>query len=159
MRGRSSMDNVLMLSQDITQQMALKNIVVAVFLDTKAAFDSVTHDATCREMTAAGIRGQMFKRLRDYLQDRTVYMATTSGDTTRHAIRQGVLQGGVLSPTLLSICLVGLPKVLPSGVNVSLYADDICVWCSGRNQHTSEAATGDPTIGAIPEELWTGSFS
>lgn len=104
----------------------------------------------------------MFTWLSDYLRDRTVYMTTTSEVTTGHAIRPGAPQAVVLSHILFNICLVGLPKVLPPGVNISLYADDIwCVWCSGRNRrsikHTSNAATGDRKIGTIPEKLGSRS--
>lgn len=60
MRGRSSVDNAVVLSRNIAQPMVLKNIVVAVFLDVKSAFDSVARYAICREMAAEGIKGQMF---------------------------------------------------------------------------------------------------
>lgn len=63
-------------------------------------------------------------------------MTTNEGDTRRHKITQGVPQGGVLSPVLFYICLIRITKVLPQVVNISLYADDICVCASGKNRRS-----------------------
>lgn len=55
-------------------------------------------------------------------------MIIKDGDATRHAIRQGVPQAGVLSPTLFILCLIYSTKALFHGVRIPLYADDICIW-------------------------------
>lgn len=137
--GRSSVDNVIALVKDIHRQKSVKNITVAVFLDIKAAFDSVAHEAVRREMSFVGIRGRMHTWLCDYLHNRYVYMTTNEGDTALHKITQGVPQGGVLSPTLFSICLIRIIKALPLGVSISIYADDICIWASGRNRRNIQS--------------------
>lgn len=58
-------------------------------------------------------------------------MSTLEGLTSDHPVTRGVPQGGVLSPTLFTLALIGLTKVLPKTVSVSVYADDICIWTSG----------------------------
>lgn len=44
---------------------------------------------------------------------------------------KGVPQGGVLSPTLFNLVLIGLCHTLSKNVEASIYALDICVWSSG----------------------------
>lgn len=76
----------------------------------------------------------MYARLSDYISYRYVYMCTNSGDSALYRVTRGVPQGGVISPTLFNISIIGLEKCLPQSVEISLYADDICIWTSGRNR-------------------------
>lgn len=51
--------------------------------------------------------------------------------TSIHYTQRGVPQGGVLSPTLFNLTLIGLASSLPRTVHLSIYADDICIWADG----------------------------
>lgn len=138
-KGRSSIDNVIALVNCVQCEKAQRNTVIAVFLDVKAAYDSVTHDAIRFQMNLLGIGGRMYNWLSNYLSDRTIFMTTSDGDTQKHSVTRGVPQGGVLSPALFNISLIGIEKCLPRPVAISLYADDICIWCSGRNRRVLRA--------------------
>ncbi|GFV76446.1 putative RNA-directed DNA polymerase from transposon BS [Trichonephila clavipes] len=46
---------------------------------------------------------------------------------------QGVPQGSVLSPTLFSLYLAGIEKISSVEMRVGFFADDIVIWCSGRD--------------------------
>ncbi|GFV90542.1 putative RNA-directed DNA polymerase from transposon BS [Trichonephila clavipes] len=46
---------------------------------------------------------------------------------------QGVPQGSVLSPTLFSLYLAGIERIPSVEMRVGLFADDIVIWCSGRD--------------------------
>lgn len=72
----------------------------------------------------------MYTWVCSYLQMRTFYVHTENGPTSKHHVSRGVPQGGVLSPTLFNLTLIGLVHHLPSTVRLSIYADDICVWTS-----------------------------
>ncbi|GFS86291.1 putative RNA-directed DNA polymerase from transposon BS [Trichonephila clavipes] len=48
-------------------------------------------------------------------------------------IFKGVPQGSVLSPTLFSLYLAGIEKTPSVEMRVGLFADDIVIWCSGRD--------------------------
>lgn len=44
-----------------------------------------------------------------------------------------------IPPSKFSICLIRITKVLPQGVNISLYAGDVCVWASDKNRRSIRA--------------------
>ena len=52
-------------------------------------------------------------------------------------IREGVPQGGVISPTLFLIYIDGITKCIPRYVSNTLHADDLAVWSS--SEHTTTA--------------------
>lgn len=53
------------------------------------------------------INEQLFDWITNYPQKRTVYVSTDVGDSAAYTVTRGVPQGGVLTPTLFNICLVG----------------------------------------------------
>lgn len=138
-KGRSSIDNALALANSIKQAKTQRNITIAVFLDIKSAYDCVYHEAIRSAMKSSGLGGRMYAWISDYLTDRCIYMSADSGDTPLYRVTRGVPQGGVLSPTLFNITMMGIEKCLPQSVEISLYADDICIWSAGRNRRVLRA--------------------
>ena len=53
-------------------------------------------------------------------------------------MREGVPQGGVISPTLFLVYINDITSVIPKHVSNTLHADDLAVWSSSK--HTSAAA-------------------
>lgn len=127
-KGRSSIDSVIDLVTTVEHQKRRRRLTAAVFLDIKGAFDNVLHDAILNALEEYGIGGRMHQWIASYLQERTIFMTTLDGHTRSHPVYRGVPQGGVLSPTLFNVVLVGLVKELIGAVSVSVYADDICIW-------------------------------
>lgn len=111
-RGRNSLDNIIDLTTSIEKQKKSGRITTAVFLDIKGAFDSVSHKAIRNALCYAGIGGRLYAWILDYLENRTVHMVTTEGKTAEYIVARGVPQGGVLSPTLFNITLIGLVNKL-----------------------------------------------
>lgn len=105
----------------------------------KGAFDRVTHEAVLQALLEVGVGGRLYAWIKSYLTRRSIFMTTQEGDTADHYVYRGVPQGGVLSPTLFNLTLIRLDQVLPSNVNASLYADDICIWASGSTQVQAKA--------------------
>lgn len=130
-RLRCSIDNVIDLVTYVQHQKRLKRLSVAMFLDVKGAYDNVAHDAILDALEAVGLGGRVYRWTRNYLHMRSFFVQTDDGPTSQHYTYRGVPQGGVLSPTLFNLVLVRLVERIPSAVQISMYADDICVWTSG----------------------------
>uniref|UniRef100_A0A6G4ZWZ3 Putative tick transposon n=1 Tax=Rhipicephalus microplus TaxID=6941 RepID=A0A6G4ZWZ3_RHIMP len=130
-RGHSSIDNVVDLVTYVQHQKACKRLCAALFLDVKGAYDNVTHQAIFSALEAVGLGGKIYMWVYSYLQLRSFYVMTANGPTPDYYSSRGVPQGGVLSPTLFNLTLIGLVEQLPSTVELSVYADDICIWTSG----------------------------
>ncbi|KAK8769894.1 hypothetical protein V5799_013642 [Amblyomma americanum] len=133
-RGRSSIDSVIDLISTVEHEKRSRRLVAAVFLDIKGAYDNVLHDAILDALDDIGVGGRMYSWIGSYLNGRSVYMSTPDGETTRHQVCRGVPQGGVLSPTLFNVALIGLVNELPTNIHISAYADDICIWASGSTR-------------------------
>lgn len=80
------------------------------------------------------------------------YYATAGQVTESLKITRGVPQGGILSPTLFNITLIGLTKKLPKHVNISVFADNIWIWSSCITQHFNRVQL-QKTINIISEYL------
>lgn len=130
-RLRSSIDNVIDLVTYVQHQKMSRRLSVALFLDVKGAYDNVSHEAILDALESVGLGGRVYRWIQCYLHMRSLFMQTDDGPTSEHYTHRGVPQGGVLSPTLFNLVLIGLVERIPDSVQISLYADDICAWTSG----------------------------
>lgn len=105
-------------------------ISITVFLDVRGAIDNATHSAVLEGFKTIGMKGRLYHRIADYLHTRTIFMRTREGDTIQHVLKKGVQQGGVLTPVLFNVALIGIFEVFCKSTDITLYADDICLWTS-----------------------------
>ena len=113
--------------------------VQMAFLDIKAAYDSVDRSILWRRCISAGMNKWCIKILKSLFDHNTAQVVIGQKKSKSFRIKNGVLQGSVLSPLLYSIFINTLPKALESGpkvtvgragVNCILYADDIALVAS-----------------------------
>ncbi|GFS93528.1 uncharacterized protein TNCV_1982271 [Trichonephila clavipes] len=81
-----------------------------------------------RDWGRGDIRGRALPWISDFLWDRSIRVKYNNCLSDSFAIRQGVPQGSVLSPILLSLYITGIEKVLAKHFEVGIFADDIIVW-------------------------------
>lgn len=137
-QNRSAIDNVIALISSVEEELACGNTPTALFLDIKAAYDSVYHKAILEALETLGLGGRLYAWIADYLQGRQLFTCTPEGPTTFHAVEKGVPQGAVLSPVLFNLALIHLKRNLPRGVSITLYADDICIWSAARSRRNTQ---------------------
>lgn len=123
-KGRGTIDSLAGLYDDATRALSTGKFLVVVFLDIQRAFDGVWHEAIVTKLRSLGFKGNLLSWVTSYLQGRN-YSITVDGSSSSATSTCGVPQGGILSPTLFSLVVDGVTKVVPPMVIPSLYADDL----------------------------------
>ena len=65
---------IIILVDKITKSQDMGDIVIAILIDLKKAFDTVDHKILLRKLYVYGIRGYMLKWFESYLSNRTQYV-------------------------------------------------------------------------------------
>ena len=73
-KGRSTQQAIIILVDRITKSQDIGDIVIALFIDLKKAFDTIDHRILLRKFNSDGIRSSMLKWFESYLTARTQYV-------------------------------------------------------------------------------------
>ena len=73
-QGHSSHHALITLVNKITQSLDSGDMVNGIFLDLKKAFDTVNHKILVKKLYSYGIRGQLIKWFKSYLENRSQYV-------------------------------------------------------------------------------------
>ena len=113
---RSTEDQLALLTQDIEDAFQGKK-VLAVFFDLSKAFDKVWKEGLLLNLLRAGVHGKMYKWLSDFLFNRTARVKLDGTISRQVKLREGVPQGGVVSPTLFLVYINDITATVPRHVS------------------------------------------
>ena len=140
---RSCADQLFILTEVLAERRNAKKKVAACFIDVRKAYDRVWRDGLWKALWQKGVRGRMWRVLRDYYKKVQSSVRLEGGNTEWFDVSVGVRQGCVISPILFDVFVDGLArevKALGLGVAVGgdrlsllLYADDIVVLADSEN--------------------------
>nr|KAG5689418.1 hypothetical protein BaRGS_017936 [Batillaria attramentaria] len=136
-RYKSTEDQTTHLAQVIEDSFQAQKVTLTAFIDLQKAFDKVWKDGLLVKLLRSGIQGNMYKWTKSYLHNRRARVLVNGQCGRKVLLRQGVPQGGVLSPTLFILFMNDLVPELPRGIHAALYADDLVLWCT--EEHTTTA--------------------
>ena len=103
---------------------------LAVWVDMEKAFYRVWKDGLRLKLHKSGISGCMYEWISQYLNNTTARTHVNGAHSRQKTLREGVPQGGVLSPTLFLIYVNDIIAELPRKIHSALYADDMVLRCS-----------------------------
>ena len=109
-----------------------KETVVAVFLDLKRAFETISRAELINVVHRMGIKGTALKWIRSYLENRTQVTKYDGKTSSEISVNLGVPQGSVLGP-ILFIMYINDIKLILDKCQLNLFADDTVVYCTGKN--------------------------
>ena len=110
------MDNVYVLNYLINRQVGRKRgKMVVMFIDMKAAFDSVDREVLVRAMRGRGVREELVGRCEEILKETSCRVRVGDEEGERFWTARGVRQGCPLSPSLFTLLIADMEEELKKG--------------------------------------------
>ena len=124
-RGRSTVDQVTLLTQYIEDRFQNNEKAGVVFLDLTAAYDTVWHRGLHLKLLRIIPDRHMVGFIMEMLSNRSFVVHTSDGQRSRlRRMKNGVPQGSVLSLMLFNIYISDLPDTTSRKYG---YADDLAI--------------------------------
>ncbi len=103
---------------------------VSVAIDLSRAFDTVDHQLLLDDINNLHLNDFIKRFLCAYLRGRQTYVVFRNSKCKYRKMKQGVPQGGVLSPVLFNLYMASMPQP-PGNIKLVTYADDSNILNSG----------------------------
>ena len=157
-RGKSTVDQVVLLTQNIEDFFEAKKKAGAVFVDLTAAYDTVWHRGlTCKLLRLLPDK-HMVRMIMELVRNRS--FALTTGDSKQSRLRRlknGVPQGSVSTPLLFNIYTYDLPSMISRKF---AYADDLALLHSSGNwKHLEGTLSQDMSTLSAYLQTWSLKLS
>lgn len=128
---RGTSQALLRLTQDIYNGFNDKQHTVAFFIDLEKAYDSVWREGLIVKLFRMGIRGKIWRWIKDFLSDRHAAITIRGEKGEKFESQLGLPQGSVLSPLLFNLYTTDIyNRVRNQKVK---FADDGTIWRTGNN--------------------------
>ena len=119
------------LTENIKSSLDKANVVGAVFLDLKKAFDTVNHDILLNKFSTFHFSEQATGWFASYRECREQHVKINAKLSIPRRSRMGIPQGSILGPLLFSLYINDLP-ISCKRAGCQMYADDTIIYVSAK---------------------------
>ena len=132
-KGRSTTTALQSILDHVNKGLNMKEVhrTVSVAIDLSKAFDTVDHQLLLNDIKNLPLNEYIIRFLCAYLRGRYTYVFFRNAKSKNRKVKQGVPQGGVLSPILFNLYMASMPPP-PGKIKLVSYADDGNLLNSGR---------------------------
>lgn len=123
MTHRSSVTNLAVFSQYVSEVIHDKGQIDVIYTDFSKAFDKIDHSIMISKLINFGFNSSMLVFFRSYLQGRLQYMEYQGYKSPNYEVTSGVPQGSNLGPLLFLMFIDDITERLCT--QFSLFADDL----------------------------------
>ena len=129
--GRSTVDQIVLLTQNIKDSFEAKKKASAIFVDLTAAYDTVWHRGlTCKLLRLLPDKHKV-RMIMELVQNQSFTLTTSDSKQSRlRRLKNNVPQESVLAPLLFNIYVYNLPSMISRKF---AYADDLALLHSSGN--------------------------
>ena len=131
-KSHSTSHAIISLVEKINNALDSGKILIGVFLDLKKAFDTVNHKILLDKLFIYGIRGNILKWFKSYLNERQQYVNFQGTESQMKCVTCGVPQGSIIGPLLFILYINDMDNV-SKNIFPILFADDTMVLIEGNN--------------------------
>ena len=137
-QGRSTADQVTLLTQDIEDCFEAMEKAGAVLVDLTAAYDTVWHRGLTLKLLQILPDRRMVRFITELISNRSFILKTSDGQQSRlRRLKNGVPQGSVLAPLLFNVYIHDLPDTVSRKYG---YADDLAILKTDKQWSNIEQA-------------------
>jgi exonuclease III len=123
---RQTKDNLLFITQKISEQFNRRKKVLAIFFDIAAAFDKVWHKGLLYKLIKLKVPNYIISWIYSFLESRTFCVRVNNDKSNTFNIETGVPQGAALSPILFFLYINDIPIMSKRNKDYCLlFADDL----------------------------------
>jgi len=132
-RQTSTQSAILKFTDDIRTAGDNQEMVGAVYVDFKAAFDSIIHDIIIFKMRQLGINGNILNWFKSYFTNRLIKFKNHNVMSQPQILQRGTPQGRSLSEMIFAMYINDIPNILRHCKSI-FYADDLVLYASGKTE-------------------------
>ena len=140
---QSTLDALANLETNICDAFINNQHLLAVSLDIEKCYEMVWQYRILQILVASRIDGAMLIFVRNFLMKRFIEVRVNGFLSKRVELINEVPQGSVLSVTLFLITFNDITRCIPRPIKKSIFADDLTVYCSGKDLLTTQEVLQD----------------